>query len=377
MFPQASGLASSWMTRYSGGIRQEITVVTIEPLWKRKYEILKGYIAANPEIHIASDEVCVPEKARNGFYDCFDGVRRAFVESWLGALPLDAHTLAKNYAESENRICRIVNHGVEMPLDLSLFLHDPEQGAMRLIYNRLFELLQGKIHEDDFERIAERCLAEDAPMLFRLGYAAWSALAIILQLEPDEFFGVALDKEGAPCVAGIERIAFGRQFHHQAKRIPEFMFHSKKLGSYVAFKMPPAREVEAYKVPTEMPTQRLLRNRNGDSSDVLDYRMMFLSVARDVTKIPVFADLHKRTVSGPDIAIEYLMKQDVSDGKTIQGIKTRMEILKPRLGGYALIMNPSESESFDIGENINAVSAGLNPLGFQPVIDKLVQETNR
>jgi len=359
------------------GLPREALVVAIEPLWKHKYESLKGYIASNQEIHIAPNEVSVPENARNGFYDCFDGVRRAFVESWLDSMPFDAHSLAKNYAESESRICRMVNHGIEMPLDLAGFLHDPAEGAMRLVYNRLFELIQEKIREDDFERLAERDLSKDAPRLFRLGYAAWAALAVILQLEPDEFFGVALDEENAPYVAGIEKIAFGRQSHHPSKRIPEFLFHSKKLGSYVAFKMPLAREVDSYNIPVEIPTQRLLRSRNGDSSAALDYRMTFLSVLSDMKKIPVFADLHARTINGPDITIEYLTKQDISDDKAIQEIKNRVEILKPRLAGYAVIMDPaSKSESFIIEEKINVVSAGLDPSGFQPVIDKLVQEAN-
>jgi len=347
--------------------------VTIESSWKHKYEILKGYIASNPEIHIAPHEVCVPADARDGFYECFDGVRRAFVESWHGSLPLYAKSLARNYTESENRICQLVSRGIEMPQDMSSFLHDPEEGMMRLIYNRLFELIQGKISEDDFERTAERDLAEDATKLFRLGYAAWAALAFILQLEPDEFFGVALDGDGAPCVTGIDRIAFGRQFHHPAKRIPEFIFHSKKLGSYVAFKMPLAREVDSYYVSLELPTQRLLRNRNGDSSSAIDYRVMFLSVLRGLKEIPVFADLHERTVNGPDIAIECLMAQDFPDSKTIQGIRTRGEILKPRLGVYAVIMDPtSKSGSFEIAENISAFSVGLEPSGFQPIINKLV-----
>jgi len=92
--------------------------------------------------------------------------------------------------------------------------------------------------EDDFERMAEGDLAVNATEMFRLGYAAWAALALILQLEPDEFFGIALDEDHEPLVTKIKEIAFGRQFHHPAKRIPEFIFHSKKLDSQIAFKMP-------------------------------------------------------------------------------------------------------------------------------------------
>jgi hypothetical protein len=100
---------------------------------------------------------------------------------------------------------------------------------------------------------------------------------------------------------------------------------------------------------------------------------MFLSVLRDLKKIPVFADLHERTINGPDIVMEYFMDQDFSDSKTIQGIRTRGEIMKPRLGVCAVIMDPtSKSGSFEIAENISAFSVGLEPSGFQPIINKLV-----
>ena len=51
---------------------------------------------------------------------------------------------------------------------------------MRLIYNRLFELVQEKTSEDDFERMAEGDLAADSPELFRIGYEAWGALTLVL-----------------------------------------------------------------------------------------------------------------------------------------------------------------------------------------------------
>ena len=260
-----------------------------------------------------------------------------------------------------------------MPLDLSSFLHNPKEGMMRLIYNRLFELIQGKIPEDDFERIAEGDLTADATEMFRIGYEAWAALALIILLEPDELFGIALDGDNKPLVTEIREIAFGRQFHHPAKRIPEFILHSKKLDSYVAFKMPLAREVNSYHVPVELPTQRLLRNRNGDTSSVLDHRMIFLSVVKDLKETPVFADIHKRTVNGPDLTIEFVMEQDLSDSEIIGQIQNRVEIMKPRLGGTMVLMDSkSKSGSFKITENIDAFSVGLEQSRFQPIIDKLV-----
>jgi hypothetical protein len=345
----------------------------VESHWKRQYEILKGYIASNPEIHIGLHEIYIPEDLRDRFYNYFDNVRRAIVESWRSSFCFDVYSLAKNYIESENKLTELSNIRVELPLDLSSFLHDPIEGMMRLIYNRLFGLVQGKIPEDDFEGIAVGDLITNTTEMFRIGYAAWAALALILRLEPDEFFGIALGEDHKPLVIGIDEIAFGRQFHHPAKRIPEFIFHSKKLGGYLAFKMPLTREVESYHVPLEMPTQRLLRNRNGDSSSVLDDRMVFLSVVPDLKKPPVFADLHEREINGPDLTIEYLMEHDLSDSEAIRRVQNRVEIMRPRLGANTVIMNPrSRSEVFGIGEDLDAFSVGLDPSRLQPIIDKLV-----
>jgi hypothetical protein len=244
---------------------------------------------------------------------------------------------------------------------------------MRLIYSRLFELVQGKISEDAFERIAEGDLSKEATGMFQIGYETWAALALIVQLEPDELFGIALDGDDKPLLSEMSEIAFGRQFHHPAKRIPEFVFHSKKLDSYVAFKMPLAKEVSSYHVPAEIPTQRLLRNRNGDTSSVLAHRMIFLSVVKDLKETVVFADIHKQTINSPDLSIEFVMEQDISDPEIIGQIQNRVEIMKPRLGGTMVFMDSkSKPGSFKATENIDAFSVGLEPSGFQSIIEKLV-----
>jgi hypothetical protein len=347
--------------------------MSLRSQWKREYGILNDFILSNPEIHIGQYEVYIPEDRRDGFYAHFDNVRMAIVESWSRSFACDVCTLSDNYMESETRLSRTLNCIIQLPLDLSSFLHNPKEGMMRLIYNRLFELVQGKIPEEDFEAIVEGDLAADATAMFRIGYEAWAALALITLLEPDQLYGIALDEDNNPLITEIGEIAFGRQFHHPAKRIPEFIFHSKKLDRYVAFKMPLAIEVNAYYVPVELSTQKLLRNRNGDSSSVLDHRMIFLSVVKDLNEIPVFVDMHTRTVNGPDLSIEFVMEQDLTDSEIIGLIQNRVEIMKPRLGGKILVMDPkSKSGSFQIMENMDAFSIGLEPSRLQPILDKLV-----
>jgi hypothetical protein len=347
--------------------------MTLESQWKHKYGILRDYISSNPEIHIDECEVCIPEDLRGRFYEYFNNIRGAIIDSWKSSFDFDVYSLSKNFIESENKLSETLNLSIELPLDLSSLLHNPKEGMMRLIYNRLFELVQGKIPEDDFQRIAEDDLAADATRLFRIGYETWVALALIILMEPDELFGVALDDDNKSLITGISEIAFGRQFHNSAKRIPEFILHSKKLDRHIAFKMPLAREVNAYHLPVELPTERLLRNRNGDSSSVLDHRMIFLSVVPDLQTIPIFANIHERTIQGPDLTIEFLLERDLSDTDVIRQIQNRVEMMKPRLGGTMVLMDSkSKPESFSLTKNIDAFSVGLEPSRFQRVIEKLV-----
>ena len=349
-----------------------------EPRWEGEVRGLRGYIESHPEIGIGADEVCIPGEWRAGFYQRFDTIRRAVVESWDPSLYAEVRALSQSFLAAERRLSETLSLEVGLAQDLSSFLRSPAEGLMRLIHGRLFELIQGKISGEDFARLAAGDLAAGAAGMFRIGYETWAALAMILLLEPDGIWGIALDGDGRPLTTEMREIAFGRQFHHPARRIPEFVFHSKKLGGHVAFKMPLAGEVNAYRVPVEMPTQRLLRNRNGDSSSVLGPRMIFLSVVRDLKDIPIFADLHKRTVHGPDLSIECVTDRDLAAPEILGQIQNRLDILRPRLGGtLALVDAKSKPQAFTTARKMRVVSAGLEASGFQPVVDALAEPSIR
>jgi hypothetical protein len=350
--------------------------MAISSRWKREYRVLKDHVAQNPEIRIDQHMVYIPEDLRGRFYEYFDDVRRSVVRSWDGPLCSEARSLAENYAESEKKLHEALNLGIELPKDLSIFLHDPEAGMMRLIYSRLFELVQEKMSEDDFERMAEGDLAANAAEMFRTGYEAWAALTLVLLLEPDEIFGVVLDEKNEPRVAGIDRIAFGRQFHHPAKRIPEFIIHSRKTGGYVAFKMPLTIEVSAYVLPDEIPTERLLRKRNGDSSAAIGRRMVFLSAVPDIEKPPIFANLHKRSIHGPDITVEFAAERDLLYTETVRQAQNRVEIMKPHLGSIMALMDTgSKSEPISIEGNMEVFPVGLDRSKLRQIVDKLILKT--
>jgi hypothetical protein len=345
--------------------------MNIRPQWTQKYDVLKDYITKNPEIHIDTSEVSIPEHLRDEFYIHFDDVRNAVVDAHYGSLPFAVDALRRNYMQSEKEIADLLGvERIELPVDLSSFLHNPKEGLARGLFNRLFEMVQGKITEDDFERMAHSDLTAITAELFRLGYEPWAALTLIRLLDPKEAFGVGLDEDYEPFVMELKVIAFGRQFHHATKRIPELILRSEKLDRHIAVKMPLAREVDTYYFPYKRPSKS--KKHTGDTSHVLDSRVMFLSIVPDLEKIPVFADFHACTVESPDLTVEFLTEEELANPDELAQVQKRVEIMNPKLGGSIVVMNPEpESDIVKSVGNTDVFFVGLDPLKLHGVINKL------
>ena len=345
--------------------------MSLRPQWMQKYDVLKEYVTTNSEIHIDTSEISIPERLRDEFYRHFDDVRNAVVDAHYGSLPFDMDTLRRNYMRSEKEIADLLGvERIELPVDLSSFLHNPKEGLARGLFHRLFEIVQGKITEDDFERMAHSDLTAITAELFRLGYEPWAALTLIRLLDPEEAFGVGLDEDYEPFVMELKEIAFGRQFHHTTKRIPELILHSEKLDRHIAVKMPLAREVDTYYFPYKRPSKS--KKHTGDTSHVLDSRVLFLSILPDLKKIPVFADYHACTVESPDLMVEFLTEEDLANTDAVAQVQKRVDIMKPRLGGNIVVINPEpESDIVKSMGNTDVFSVGLDPLKLHEVINKL------
>ncbi len=345
--------------------------MTLNSKWKQNYNRLREYMQSNSEIKIDINEVSIPEHLRDGFYEIFDEVRNGVVNARFAELPLEVKTLESNYIQVEKELKGLLGiERIDLPVDLSSFLHNPKESLSRGIFHRLFELVQGKISEEDFTQMAENDLSATAWGMFCLGYEAWAALSLMRLLDPDEAFRVELNEDDEPFVAKLKEIAFGRQFHHTARRVPEIILHSKKIDRYVAFKAPLQKEVDGYYIPHE--PQIKIKNVTGDTSSVLGSRVLFFSIVSDLKKIPVFANLHDRTINGPDLLVEFLAEPDMDDVDTVSQIQRRVEIMKPRRGGCIVIMNQKTGPDIKKpGENVDICSAGLDSRALMPVIEKL------
>ncbi|NLD36472.1 MAG: hypothetical protein GX654_06355 [Desulfatiglans sp.] len=347
--------------------------MSVKAEWKTKLEILRDYIASNPEIFINTHEVSIPEHLRKRFYEYFDDIRHSFVRDFITSLPLDLNLLRDNYVMAEKEIVSALKiDRIDLPVDLMSFLHNPEKGMVRALYNRLYEMIQDKMTIEEFEKIAVNDLIYVTEAMYRLGYEAWAAFTVILLLEPDKAFSVELDDNFEPFAGELREIAFGRQFSHSTKRIPEFIIHSKKMESYVALKMPLAKEISGYYPLHEIP-QKMMRDRTGDTSYALESRVMFLSVLKTLENIPVYAEVHERKIKSPDFIIEFHTEQDLNNRDNIIQIEYRTEIMKPILGEALVIMNPGkEPLNVTIEKPSKVILAGFEKSKLQYIIDVLM-----
>ncbi|MDR1727939.1 MAG: hypothetical protein LBT74_08495 [Acidobacteriota bacterium] len=305
--------------------------------WGEEYAKLRGYVAAHPEIVLTKTEISIPQPVREGFYRIFDEVRKAVAAAHLDALPLKARTLSERYARVEKEAAALL--GVErigMPIDLDVFLHDPEAGLVRPVYTPLFDLLQGKMSEGEFALQAGANIAAAAQELFRLGYERWAGLELVKALEPEESFFVDLDEDFKPYLRELETVSFGKQSHHPTMRIPEFVVRSRRFQKLVAVKMALAVEIDEYYVPFKPAVKP--KKRTGDTSFALDSRAVLLSFLEDEKKIPVYADIFECTRTPPDWLVEYAVGDPEALSGALGRLSRHLEILGPKMGGRLIVL---------------------------------------
>jgi hypothetical protein len=343
--------------------------MTVSRDWKQEYQWLSDFIASHGEIVLTTNEISIPQTLRDEFYRRFDDVRRAMVEVCYSTLPVEIEMLSKNYGQMEKEIKdRLGLDDISMPVDLLTFLRDPKEGLIRSIYNRMFDLLQGKIALHDFETMANDDLNAAADNLYRLGYERWFALALIKGLDPGEAFRVDLDEDYKPILGELKIICFGRQAHHPTIRIPEFVLHSRKIGKYVTFKMALARELDGYVVPIK-PRVRP-KNRTGDTSQVLDSRSMLLSFLSDPKEIPIIAEIFECTRTSPDWLIEYMGCGELMNPQSLDFVHQHRDAMNPTQGTGLILVGPGgEWAQEKIPEPIHAVAAGFDQSKLESFIN--------
>jgi hypothetical protein len=339
--------------------------------WKTEYESLNNYIKDRSEILINKEEISIPRDVRDEFYQRFDDVRKAVVDHYYSTLPVDMETLSANYMQVEKEVIELLKlDSISMPVDLFSLLHNPKEGMVRVLYSRLFDLLQGKIALEDFEQGVRDDFQSASVDLYRLGYERWAALTLIKMLDPDEAYSVDLDLEYHPFLAELKTIAFGRQAHHPTIRLPEFVIHSRAVNKYLAVKMALARELEAYYVQFSPPVRP--KKPTGDTSLAMDPRAMIFSIMSGPEDIPIIAELYDRKIKSPDLIVEFVTAGELENEAVVDQARRHYEILQPKLGICLLVMDAGgESGREIISDAVYAHEVGFAQSNLLSVTSRL------
>jgi hypothetical protein len=339
--------------------------------WKEEYASMQGFIAENPGITLNPSEISIPPEVKEEFYQRFDRLRSAIVEAHYADLPVNVDTLCRNFIPIEKEVIEILGiEGISMPVDLSSFLHRPKEGLIRIVYGRVFDLLQGKVTCETFEQMCREDLMISSAHLYRLGYEWWASLVLIKLLDPDRAFGVDFDLDYKPILTELKGISFGKQAHHPTIRIPEFVLHSRKLDRLVAVKMALTQEIESY-TPQYKPPVRP-RKRTGDTSFALESRVMILSLMSGPQDVPIIADIYDRILNSPDLMVECITAENLQDSNVMEQIRLRAESMNPKKGLSLLVVNPTGKVSAEnIPEGIHAFAAGFDQTKLEEVISSL------
>ena len=238
------------------------------------------------------------------------------------------------------------------------------------MYNRLFDLLQGKTTFEEFETAGANDIRTAAADLYRLGYEMWAALAFIRLLDPDKGYFVDLDDDYKPYLTDLKEIAFGRQAHHPTMRIPEFVLHSRKVDKYVTVKMGPAREIDTFVVRFTPPVRP--KKKTGDTSYGLDSRVMLLSFLPTPDEIPIVADIYERKLISPDLMIELLTARVNSrDPNALDDVRRHLNAMNPRLGMCLIVIDPGgEAQPEPIADNIRPIQCRLRSGKMEAILDR-------
>ena len=339
--------------------------------WEKEYIKLREYISAHAEIVLKKNEISIPQPLRDEFYRLFDEVRRAVAAEHLNSLPVKARTLSEQYARVEKEATGLLGvEKIEMPVDLHIFLHNPEEGLIRPVYTPLFDMLQGKISEEEFTQLASAHITSFAKELFRLGYERWAGLELVKLLEPEEAFFVDLDEDFKPYLCKLETVSFGRQSHHPTMRIPEFVVRSRRFNTLVAIKMALSVEIDEYYVQFKPPVRP--KKRTGDTSFALDSRVVLLSFLENEKKIPVYADIFECTRTSPDWLVEYVDGDMLGDPDAFQRVSRHLEILNPKFGCSLIVLGDAPELAADmIPEKVNLVVADFDSTRLETALNVL------
>ena len=335
--------------------------------WQAALEKLKNYISSNPSITIEPSTVVIPGETRAGFYAAFDDARQVFIEEYFPVKLQEVRELSLEFNAVAEKVQALLGLEEQIQLEprLNWLINDPLNGMMRSLYDPLFDLLKGKIEDEDFLASALEEIETRTSHLYAEGYKIWVLLSLVAWLEPSDLLFVSqkvpnginslteLYKSGeriepVPDPVKTSEITFFPGTW-DTFFVPDLIIFSRKLNRYAALRRNlPVNTNEPYLVAKQrsnrkewlpfQPLQQVFRLTN-------PWPSLLVYTDEDPEHIRLIADC--QVMLRPDLVISVKAHENLFDENQIFNINTHRQHLQPYSGTVVLSRNPVPQKAFD------------------------------
>lgn len=361
--------------------------IHLSKLWTKHYEALVNFIENQPGAIINEDLVSIEKQIRPAFYKKFNAVRASFLSQAYSDWLDEANFLSRKYMDAEDYLSELLRlEDVLMPGELERFLSDPTKQLVRDLFDPLFELLQEKIEQEEFEERAGKIVQESFQKLYQMGYIKWFVLSWIKNLDPEKIYHVPLPQPSSKqMIFHRDRFKQNIPFPEETKflgfevgrrdvlLIPDFIVRSAKLEKYVAFRTEIGKALWRASFYSER------REWFPIESFVEDYGItemkpdLLLYIDDNLEDVALVSDCEK--FCRPDLVVYFLDQlEDVEECRMhrMESMQAAHETLKP-IKGTCVISKSHVPESLVKGldENIHVIHFGFNNLKWEILLDLL------
>jgi hypothetical protein len=354
--------------------------------WQDVYTELTDYIARYPEIRIESEYTCLPDNVRSEFYRLFNGVRTTYLKEKCSGLLEEATTLSKHYLEAENELRALLKlENITMAPALQIFLSDPAEALIRVLFDPLFDLLKGKITELSFEHENPGKVERYFRLYYQTGYEKWAIISLLNRLQADRLFQMTARKVFSETEAKlmfsqpdepIPDLVESRELNFNDNspitlELPDLIIHSASLNKYISLR-------SAIGKPMSFTSQKT-GVRKWLDFDYFDYMWLgstLLYVADTPGEIALIADSDK--ICQPDLILQCRYLENWNERKAWEHINTQQNKLQPLFGTIVLTCCPTSGQPMI--NNISGISLltpAFFPLKLSPIIEILKQSTRK
>ena len=337
-------------------------------MWYQAYTQLIDFISKHEEIKICENTVRIPQEHRAQFYELFDNVRKTFMTERLSGMLGEAKLLSENYVKLEDEVVNLLKtKKVSMSVFLREFIQNPEKTLMKELFDPLFDLLKKRLDVEAFEEEASKRIEVSFKKFYSSEYTFWVELSLLILLKPDKIFSVPIPepKITKRVYRFVEQVSSPEetnqiQLEHDLYPtfiVPDFIFHSAKIGRYVAIRS----EYTSAAWIASNPSQRrewipLTKNLKPD---------LLVYVDENLDDIALIADAEK--VCRPDLIVECIAKKEWRE-EVLERAKLDQDALKPKLGTFVVLREPVGRK---VGKGIRSLTVRLHQSKLEPIINSL------